>query len=287
MSETLVGRARAGLATAIRSKVAGDDFAAAHVQIFDAVGPRWFTPESAIWRVHNDTAMFVGGVRALLLQSLHPLAMQAVSDHSGFRGDPWGRLQRTSHYLASTTFGTIAGAERSIAIVRAVHKNLSGSTPDGTPYRVADPHLLKWVHIAEVDSFLSTHQRFGAERLNDADADAYVADTSIAAAKLGVIDPPTTVAELERQLDSYRPELRISEPAIEAKDLLLRHPPLPGPARIGFGVLAAGGVASLPTWARTMLRLPSLPVTDRLLATPLTAAALGTIRWAMAGASVS
>ena len=287
MSATLVGRARAGLATAIRSKVAGDDFATAHEQIFNAEGPRWFTPDSAIWRVHNDTAMFVGGVRALLLQSLHPLAMQAVSDHSGFRGDPWGRLQRTSHYLASTTFGTIAGAERSIAIVRAVHKRLSGSTPDGTPYRVADPHLLMWVHIAEVDSFLTTHQRFGAERLDAAGADAYVADTSIAAAKLGVIDPPMTVAELGQQLAAYRPELRISDPAIEAKDLLLRHPPLPGPARIGFGVLAAGGVASLPTWARTMLRLPSLPVTDRLLATPMTAAALATIRWAMAGASVS
>lgn len=287
MSATLVGRARTGLATAIRSKVAGDDFATEHVRIFDAAGPRWFTPESAIWRVHNDAAMFVGGVRALLLQSLHPLAMQAVSDHSGFRGDPWGRLQRTSHFLASTTFGTIAGAERSIAIVRAVHKRLSGSTPDGTPYRVADPHLLMWVHIAEVDSFLTTHQRFGAARLDAAGADSYVADTSIVAAKLGVLDPPTTVIDLKRQLDAYRSELRISDPAIEAKDLLLRHPPLPGPARIGFGVLAAGGVASLPTWARTMLRLPSLPVTDRLLATPMTAAALGAIRWAMAGASVS
>lgn len=283
----MVGRVRTGLATAIRSKVAGDDFATEHVKIFDAEGPRWFSAGSAIWRVHNDTAMFVGGIRALLLQSLHPVAMQAVSDHSGFRGDPWGRLQRTSHYLASTTFGTVERAERSIAIVRAVHDRLTGTMPDGTPYRVADPHLLAWVHAAEVDSFLSTHQRFGQHPLDDAGADAYLAETGEVARRLGVLDPPTTRADLARTLAAFRPELRISPPALEAKELLLQHPPLPLPARLGFGLLAAGAVSSLPAWARSMLRLPTLPVSDRLLAVPATTAALRTVRWAMAGASVA
>ncbi len=287
MSVTAIRRTREGLATAIRSRIAGDDFSAAHTRIWDAEGPRWFTPESAIWRVHSDTAMFVGGIRALLLQSLHPLAMQAVSDHSGYRSDPWGRLQQTSHFLASTTYGTIADAERSIAVVRAVHDHLSGALPDGTPYRVADPHLLMWVHVAEVDSFLTTHQRYGGDRLRAAEADAYVRETGLVAAKLGVLDPPSTVAELERQLAGYRPELRAGTPAFEARDMLLRHPPLPLPARLGFGLLAAGAVATLPAWARAMLHLPTVPVSDRLLAQPMAGFALRTIRWALAGSSIS
>jgi len=56
--------------------------------------------------------MFVGGLRALLLQSLHPLAMAGVADHSDYRTDPWHRLQRTADFLAATTYGPAAEAER-------------------------------------------------------------------------------------------------------------------------------------------------------------------------------
>ena len=109
--------------------------------------------------------MFVGGIRALLLQSLHPVAMLGVSQHSGFRGDPWGRLQRTSRFLATTTYGTIADAERSIRIVRAIHGRVKGTTPSGGEYRADDPHLLGWIHVAEVDSFLTAYQVFGSAPL--------------------------------------------------------------------------------------------------------------------------
>src|SRR6202042_2306225 len=96
-------------------------------------------------RVHGDSDMFIGGIISLLLQSLHPLAMAAVAAHSGYRSDPWGRLQRTSLFLATTTFGTAEDAERIVARVRGVHRRVSGIAADGRAYRASDPHLVRWV----------------------------------------------------------------------------------------------------------------------------------------------
>jgi uncharacterized protein (DUF2236 family) len=277
---------RRQLAEAVRHRIAGPEFDEAHQQIWYTTGPRWFAAEDPIWRVHADTAMFVGGIRALLLQSLHPVAMLGVSHHSGFRGDPWGRLQRTSRFLATTTYGTIADAERSIRIVRAIHKRVTGTTPAGEPYRADDPHLLGWIHVAEVDSFLTAYQVFASKPLHPAEADDYVRQSGFVAEQLGVVDPPRTVAEVDRLIDDYRPELRRTPAASEAAELLLKDPPLGGPQKLGYGLLAAGAVSILPPWARTMLLLPTLPTTDRLIARPLTRSALGTIRWALAGAPV-
>jgi uncharacterized protein (DUF2236 family) len=275
---------RIELAQAVRDRIAGPEFQAAHQQIWYKPGPRWFSAQDAIWRLHLDTSMFVGGIRALLLQSLHPVAMLGVSRHSGFRGDPWGRLQRTSRFLATTTYGTIADAERMIAKVRAIHHRVRGSTSTGQPYRADDPHLLGWVHAAEVESFLTSYRIFGAEPLNETDADSYVRQCGFVAAKLGVVDPPQTVAELDEVLAGYRPELGLSPAAKQAAEMLLKDPPLTGPQRLGYAVLAAGAVSTLPAWARAMLLLPTLPTSDRLVIRPLTRTALGTIRWALAGA---
>ena len=122
--------------------------------------------------------MFVGGLRALLLQSLHPAAMRAVAEHSGYRGDMWGRLARTSTFLAMTTFGHAEDAQAAVAAVRQIHERVTGTMPDGTPYRASDPHLLGWVHVAEVDSFLRAHQAYGRRPLDDAEIDEYVAQTA-------------------------------------------------------------------------------------------------------------
>ena len=276
---------RAELARAVRDRIAGPEFQAVHERIWYTPGPRWFGEQDPIWRIHADASMFVGGIRALLLQSLHPVAMLGVSQHSGFRGDPWGRLHRTSRFLATTTYGTIADAERSIAIVRAVHRRVKGTTSTGAQYRADDPHLLGWIHAAEVDSFLTTYRVFGAEPLNEADADAYVRQSGFVAAKLGVVEPPQTVADLKKVLAVYRPELKLSPAAKEAAEILLKDPPLAGAQRVGYAILAAGAVSTLPTWARTALLLPVLPTTDRLVARPLTRSALGTIRWALTGAA--
>ena len=148
------------LGAALRSRVAGDDATERAKVIWGRPGKRWFAPEDPVWRVHADAAMFPGGMAALLLQSLHPLAMAGVAGHSGYRGDPWGRLQRTSHFLATTTFGTVEDAEAAIARVRAIHERVRGRDHRGRPYRAADPHLLGWVHVAEAHSFLAAYQRY-------------------------------------------------------------------------------------------------------------------------------
>jgi uncharacterized protein (DUF2236 family) len=269
---------RATIARAVRDRVAGD-FEAEHAKIWRD-GERWFSEHDAIWRVHGDASMFIGGIRALLMQALHPVAMHAVVQQAGFRRDFWGRFQRTSRYVALTTYGTVPDAERAIAAVRAIHSRVRGTTPDGQPYTADDPHLLMWVHVAEVDSFLTAFQSFGAEKLTPARSDEYVRQAGSIAARLGVIDPPNTVNELNTILASYRPELSGSGPAREASNLLI-HPPVTGLARGGYYLLAASAVSILPAWVRTELRLPALPITERALIRPLGRSALHTLRWAL------
>lgn len=269
------------LGGAIFHRVAGPDGARHRDRIHHTPGPRWFEPDSPIARVHGDASMFVGGIRALLLQSLHPAAMRAVSEHSGYRGDMWGRLARTSRFLAVTTFGTAADAQRAVDAVRAIHDRITGTMPDGSPYAASDPHLLLWVHVAEIDSFLRAHQAYGAAPLDAAGRDRYVAQTAEVARRLGVVDPPTTEAELAEVLAGFRPELRGTPEAREAVGYVLLRPPLPLLARPAYGALAAAAVGLMPVWTRVPLRLPWLPVAERTVVRALGGAAVGTIRWAM------
>ena len=262
-------------------RVAGPDGPKHRDRIHGTPGPRWFGDDSEIVQVHADASMFIGGIRAILLQTMHPVAMQAVADHSGFRGDMWGRLARTSQFLAGTPFGTADHAEQSVRAVRRIHDRVTGTMPDGTPYVASDPHLLAWVHAAEVESFMLAHQTYGAAPLDDAGYDAYVAQAGVVAEKLGVIDPPTTVAELRQVLADFRPELRATDEARSAVRFLVLHPDLPLAARPAYGVLMAAGIALMPRWTRLPLRLPWLPVSERTVVKVLGTLATGTIRWAM------
>ncbi|MBB6628673.1 DUF2236 domain-containing protein [Nocardioides sp. KIGAM211] len=281
---TTVRAVRDKLGEALFLRVAGPDGVKHRDRIHGRPGPRWFAPDSAIARVHGDASMFVGGIRALLLQTLHPTAMRAVSEHSGFRGDMWGRLARTSRYLAVTTFGTADDAQQAVDMVRTIHSRITGTMPDGTTYAASDPHLLMWVHVAEVDSFLRAHQVYGKDPLDQAGRDEYVAQTAEVAARLGVVDPPTTEAALAEVLAAYRPELRATPEAREAVSFLLLKPPLPLAARAPYGVLVAAAVGLMPRWTRRPLRLPWLPVSERTVVRALGTLATGTIRWAMSPA---
>ncbi|WP_133916676.1 oxygenase MpaB family protein [Streptomyces sp. NBC_00582] len=275
---------RERLGEGLFTRVAGPDGARHRARIHGTPGPRWFGPERPVRRVHGDASMFIGGLSALLLQSLHPLAMAAVAGHSDYRGDPWGRLQRTSTFLATTTYGTAAHAEEACARVRAVHERVRGLAPGGVPYHASDPRLLEWVHLAEADSFLRAHQRYGAHPLSDDECDGYVEDMARVARELGVPDPPRTRADLTRRLTAYRPELAVTGQAREAARFLLLRPPVPFVARLPYGVLAANAVALLPRWATEELRLPRLPLVEEVCVLPLGRATTATIRWAMAPA---
>ena len=264
--------------------VAGPDGPANRARIHQTPGPRWFGEDRPIRRVHADAAMFVGGLRALLLQSLHPLAMAGVAEHSDYRGDPWGRLQRTSTFLAVTTFGPAADAQRAVDRVRGIHQRVRGIAPDGRPYHASDPHLLEWVHIAEVDSFLLAHQLYGAAPLDQRGRDGYVADTACVATALGVSDPPLTERQLRERIEAFRPELSGTAAAREAARFLLLTPPLPVAARAPYGLLAATSVSMLPAWARMPLLLPYFPPVEATVIRMAGRAVVGGIRWAMTSA---
>jgi uncharacterized protein (DUF2236 family) len=270
---------RALIATAVRTRVAGPDGAARAHDLLTADGPRWFADDRPIWRVHADASMFTGGLRALLLQSLHPLAMAGVAEHSDYRNDAWGRLQRTADFLAATTYGTADQAAAACSRVAQVHRFVRGVAPDGRPYEASDPHLLCWVHVCEVDSFLTAYQRYGSP-LSRAECDAYVADMAVIARALGVPDPPTDHYSLRSRLNWYRPELAATPAAREAARFLL-FPPMPLVARPAYGVLTAAAIALLPWWARIQLRLPILPVTETVVVRPAGAALTGVLRWAL------
>jgi uncharacterized protein (DUF2236 family) len=245
----------------------------------------FFGPDSVTWRVHADPSFSVGGLRALLLQALHPVAMDGVARNSEFRVEPWPRLFRTAAYVDTLTFGTRREALRAVRRVRGLHRRLGGTEETtGRTYRVDEPDLLLWVHCCSVDSLLSVARRAGV-RLTDADADRYVAEQVTAATLIGVPedDVPDSVATLERYFADQRPLLVASGPAREALRLILL-PPMPAwvryltPARPAWGTLASLGVASLPRWARRLYSLPGLGVTEAATTAGLHAFRLAALR---------
>lgn len=258
--------------------MAGEDMDASRDRIHCSPGPRRYPPGSPIRTVHGDASMYVGGLRALLLQSMHPLPMAAVADFSGYRSDPWGRLAGTAGFIASTTFGNAEESAASVDRIRRVHSHVRGTSPDGREYRADDPHLLRFVHVAEIDSFLRTHRAYGRHRLSAAQYDMYVAQAAPIAEELGATSPPTSVAELDRQLEHFRAELEVTAAARDVLRFLLVSAPVPLVARGPYTMLAMAAVESLPPWARTMFGLPTVP----LLPTVSRAAghvAIGALRW--------
>jgi len=271
---------RSWLGEQVRTRVVGPDAPVRHAELFDTDEPGWFADDAPIRRVHADASMFVGGLRALLFQSLHPLAMAGVAQHSDYRRDPWGRLQRTADFLAATTFGPATQAQRAVDRVHRVHRHVVGVASDGEPYAANDPHLLEWVHIAELDSFLAAHDRYGEAPLVGAERDRYVAEAAVVARALGVVDPPETEARLRARLDAFRPELRGTREARAAARYLLLQPPLPLAARGPYGLIAGAAVALMPAWTRRPLRLPWLPVSEAVALRPAGEIVTRTLRWA-------
>ncbi|MGO2367012.1 MAG: oxygenase MpaB family protein [Serratia sp. (in: enterobacteria)] len=213
--------------------------------------PGLFGPQSVIWRVHSDfTSMLCGGVSALLLQMLHPLALAGVWDHSNFRDDMLGRLRRTSQFVSVTTFGPTAEAERLIAKVKAIHLKVNGISSDGRPYAASDPDLLTWVHVVESSCFLASHLRYRNPHLPRDQQDRYYGETARVAAALGARDIPTTCAAVEDYLQRMRPQLVCDERTREVARILLAAP-APSTLARPFGALVMqAGIDLLPDWAQ-------------------------------------
>jgi uncharacterized protein (DUF2236 family) len=226
----------------------------------------YFGPGSVTWRLNGDLSAPVAGLRSLLVQALHPLAMAGVDQHSDWRADPAGRLASTAAYLATITYGDRAAAQRAAARVRKIHERVHGVDPvTGRAYAAGDPDLLLWVHAALVESVLASADLFGA-LLSDADKDSYVAEMTAAAELAGVPADraPSTVAELDGYLRAVRPVLTLSPAAAESTRYLLDLPGLDEEMGGLWRDVAEAAFASLPEWAARLYgRLPRDAVTPQ------------------------
>jgi uncharacterized protein (DUF2236 family) len=241
--------------------------------------PGLFGPQAVCWRVHADfPAMLAGGVSALLLQALHPLALAGVWDHSSFRTDMQGRLGRTAQFIAGTTYGCRADAERLIARVRQIHAGIQGIAPDGRPYRADDPHLLTWVHVAEVSSFMAAYLRHVNPSLSAAEQDQYYAETAHIAAALGAIAIPRSRQEVAGYIERMRPELIADARAHDVAQRLLNLSSGHLAALPAIRILTAVGTQLLPPWASAMLGLDTARLRWRALGMPAVA---GMLRWSL------
>lgn len=226
--------------------------------------PGWFTPADPIWTVHGSVATFLGGIRSLFLQALHPLALAGVDQHSTYREDPFGRLQRTGAFIAATTFGSADLAEQTIRAVQSMHLRVQGTAQDGRVYSAQNPRLLLWVHIALTDSMLRAYLDYGQD--GPIDADGYVANMAVVAEAMGVDEPPRSQAELAAALEAFRPELRVDE-VVRRTHGFIRNAPLPLTLKPGYTILARAAWDCLPDWALAMLgSTPRTAPVDRALA---------------------
>ena len=244
----------------------------------------YFGPGSAAWAVHGGLPTLVGGVRALLMQALHPAALAGVQQHSRYEQDALGRLAGTTQWLTVVTFGDREAANRECSRVRGMHRRVVGTyeTDDGeAPYAATDPDLLRWVHVAFTDSFLATHRVWGGPIPGG--PDAYVREWAKAGELVGVDSPPRSVAELEQQIADYGPDLRGNEPARRTVDFI-RHVPMPIVGVPAYRTLFAGAVSTMPPEHRELLGLPTYPLT---LTKPAVGAILAGLQFALGPASPS
>lgn len=238
-----------------------------------------FAKDSPIRLVHADAvSMMIGGIRSLLLQMLHPHALQGVLDHSNFREDMHGRLRRTAKFIAVTTFGHRDEAEKVIERVNRIHAAVAGTLPDGTPYSAQNPRTLAWVHVAEATSFLDAYLQYVRPGMSLADQDEYFRQFAVIAKTLGAEPVPENKREADALMREFRTELRPSAEARQVADLVLTQRPEGTPPGVQQ-MLGTAAVDMLPAYARSMLGLSSPGITA--IPAKLAARTAGrTLRWA-------
>ena len=267
-------RLRARLLTALSGDPDGTPPWVRELEEGDDAG--WFPEDGAAWTVHGGMSTMVAGVRALLMQALHPGALAGVHDWSRYRDDPIGRLSGTVRWVICLTYGSKAQAQRETERVGRFHRRVSGvyRTAEGEDrtYSAADPELAEWVHLAFTDAFLTCHQTWGSPIPGG--GDAYVAEWATAGRLMRVADPPVTDAQLRDRLDDYleRGVLRRDE-RVDDVVRFLRRPPFRGQPSmsVAYRVIFASAVATIPRRYRRMLGvrrapLPVVTVTRAVLA---------------------
>ena len=236
--------------------------------------PGWFGPDSVAWRVHRDGSLLIAGIAAFALQSLHPLAMAGVAEHSAFSTDFLGRTKRTADFVQGVVYGSSTEAARMCRTVYRVHEHVVGVAPDGRPYAANDPDLLHWVHTTEYAAIAAANRRFAPNPMRRADLDTYIDEVARVGLETGVVDPPRSWDEVNAALERHRPVLAIAEYAAAALGFLDDPPIIPGPGKPVWRALWHGAIACLPPVARDLLRVP-MPSARELAATRAVLRVLG------------
>jgi uncharacterized protein (DUF2236 family) len=223
-----------------------------------------FGPYSVTWRVHLEPVLFVGGLRALILQALHPWVMLGTYQNSALFDPPkaFARFVRTAEFVGIRTYGSTDEVERVARRVRGLHSKLKGRDPaTGRAFRLDDPQYLLWVHCGEIDSYADVAVRAGI--LDGDAADRYIAESVAAAEVVGAAEAPRSRAEMKAYFDEMRPRLRLTDEAITATtNLMTARLPAPTAVKLSQPPIAALAFATLPRWARRMYGSPGLPTTD-------------------------
>ncbi|MDG6402800.1 oxygenase MpaB family protein [Pseudomonas quasicaspiana] len=248
--------------------------------------PGLFGPDAVCWRVHADfPSMLIGGISALMLQALHPLALAGVWDHSNFRQDMLGRLRRTGQFISGTTFGSTHDANWLIDKVRTIHLQVTGTAPDGRPYAASDPDLLTWVHVAEVSNFLAAHLRYLNPELSVADQDKYYDETAVIAERLGARNVPRSAQAIAEYLKQIRPQLLCDERSREVLRILLNAPAPSLLAKPMGALMMQAGIDLLPDWASEMLGVQQTALQRRMIRASVKRSA-PVLRWAVRNGSI-
>ena len=178
---------RSHLLETFSGDTAGTPYWVKNIEAGDDIG--FFGPGSASWAVHGGMPTMVAGIRALLMQTLHPGAMTGVHDWSRYKEDPLGRLAGTIQWLITVTFGDTALAEKESGRVSKFHDRVKGTYIDAQGneqnYSAGDPELLYWVHVVFTDAFLGCQQAWG--EAIPGGADQYVNEWAIAGELVGVV----------------------------------------------------------------------------------------------------
>jgi uncharacterized protein (DUF2236 family) len=211
--------------------------------------------QSVSWRVFkNPVTTFIGGVAAVILELAEPRVRTGVWEHSRFRRDPVGRLQRTGAAAMLTVYGARSIATPMIERVGRMHAAISGVTPCGMAFTAADPALLTWVHATASYGFVAAYSEY-ARPLAEPEIDAFFEEAVPAAQLYGAVDVPRSMREAESLLTSMRGRLRRSDILLEFLDLLRAAPVLPRPLAWVQGLLIRAALDIVPAWARERLAL--------------------------------
>ena len=236
--------------------------------------PGLLGPDSVSWRVIGDAAAFVGGIRALVVQTAHPEVVAGGEDHSRYRNDPFGRLNRTSVYVTETTYGAMPEVEAAVAAVRTAHRPVRGTSERGRAYSAGHPEMAAWVHNVLTDSFLTTYQAYGPQPLTAAEADRFVAEQARIGALLDAAPLPETAHELSDWI-ADNPALGSSDALASALGFL-KNPPLPFGVKLGYRPLFNAAVPTIQPRVRDVIGLQPKRGSERI-----GRATVRALRWAL------